>query len=194
MQRSARDVVIAATMADPVCSAVLDRMPALGLSEWWLTAGAVFQNVWNALSGMAPGTGIKDYDVFYFDGLDLSWEAENRVIRAAAELFADIEATIEVRNEARVHRWYEKRFGKVISPFQSARDAIDSFAATACCVGLTRAGEVIDLYASFGLDDTIAMHLKPNPRIAPRRIYETKANQYQTRWPQLTIDPWEPGH
>jgi hypothetical protein len=192
MQPSGRDFVIATTLADPVCAAVLEWMPALGLTEWWLTAGAVFQNVWNALSGMAPGAGIKDYDVFYFDESDLSWEAEDRVIRAAAGLFADIGATIEVRNEARVHLWYEERFGKDISPFASARDAVDSFAATACCVGLTRDGGDIDLYTTFGLDDTIAMHLKPNPRIAPRSVYETKATQYQTRWPQLTFDPWDP--
>ena len=192
VQLSDRDLVIAASLADPVCAAVLERMPELGLSEWWLTAGAVFQNVWNALSGLPPGTGIKDYDVFYFDESDLSWEAEDRIIRAAAELFADIGATIEIRNEARVHLWYEERFGKAISPFTSARDAIDSFAATACCVALTRDGQRIDLYAPFGLDDTIAMHLKPNRRMAPRSVYETKATQYQTRWPQLTADPWEP--
>lgn len=185
--------MIATTLADPVCAAVLERMPALGLSEWWLTAGAVFQNVWNALSGMPPGAGIKDYDVFYFDKSDLSWEAEDRIIRAAAKLFADIGATIEIRNEARVHLWYEERFGKAISPFASACDAIDSFAATACCVALTRDGQNTDLYAPFGLDDTIAMHLKPNRRLAPRRVYETKVNQYQARWPQLTAEPWAPG-
>lgn len=48
---------IAAAAADPVCAAILDRMPHLGLSEWWLTAGAVFQNVWNAVKGHAPGYG-----------------------------------------------------------------------------------------------------------------------------------------
>lgn len=185
--------MIAAALADPVCAAVLERMPALGLSEWWLTAGAVFQNVWNAISGMPPGAGIKDYDVFYFDESDLSWEAEDRIICAAADLFADTGATVEIRNEARVHLWYEERFGKAISPFASARDAIDSFAARACCVALTRDGQYIDLYAPFGVDDTIAMHLRPNYHLAPRSVYETKVNQYRARWPQLTADPWDPG-
>lgn len=192
VQRSGHDVVIAAALADPVCAELLERMPALGLAEWWLTAGAVFQNVWNAVSGMPPGAGIKDYDVFYFDKSDLSWEAEDRIISEAADLFADIGATIEIRNEARVHLWYEERFGKAISPFASARDAIDSFAATACCVALTRDGQHIDLYAPFGVDDTIAMHLRPNRRLAPRSVYETKVDQYRARWPQLTADPWEP--
>lgn len=89
---------IAAAAADPVCAAILDRMPHLGLSEWWLTAGAVFQNVWNAVEGHAPGYGIKDYDVFYFDDTDLSWEAEDAVIRRAADLFHDVPAHVELRN------------------------------------------------------------------------------------------------
>ncbi|WP_299521214.1 nucleotidyltransferase family protein [uncultured Serinicoccus sp.] len=52
-------------------------MPQLGLREWWLTAGAVFQNVWNAIEGRPAGYGINDYDVFYFDAEDLSWDAED---------------------------------------------------------------------------------------------------------------------
>ena len=121
---------IAAAAADPVCAAILDRMPHLGLSEWWLTAGAVFQNVWNAVKGHAPGYGIKDYDVFYFDDTDLSWEAEDAVIRRASDLFRDVPAHVELRNEARVHLWYEAKFGTPAAPFTSATDAIDSFAST----------------------------------------------------------------
>lgn len=76
--------VLMAVLSDPLCEAVLDRLPSLGLREWWLTAGAVFQNVWNAVEGRPPGYGIKDYDVFYFDDTDLSWEAEDTVIRLYA--------------------------------------------------------------------------------------------------------------
>lgn len=47
---------VGAVLADPVCRAVLERMPQLGLPEWWLTAGAVFQNIWNAEEGNQPGT------------------------------------------------------------------------------------------------------------------------------------------
>ena len=51
-------------MADPTVAAILDRAPALGLGEWWLTAGALFQTVWNSLTGRSPGTGIRDADFF----------------------------------------------------------------------------------------------------------------------------------
>ncbi|GAB48791.1 hypothetical protein MOPEL_081_00050 [Mobilicoccus pelagius NBRC 104925] len=185
---------IAAAAADPVCAAILDRMPHLGLSEWWLTAGAVFQNVWNAVEGHAPGYGIKDYDVFYFDDTDLSWEAEDAVIRRASDLFHDVPAQIELRNEARVHLWYEAKFGTPATPFTSATDAIDSFASTTCCVGLTRASADgptgTQIYAPFGLDDVFAMHMRPNRRLAPQTVYDAKVTDYRRRWPSLTSDPW----
>lgn len=181
---------MAAVLADPVCVAILERMPSLGLSEWWLTAGAVFQNVWNVVEGRAPGYGIKDYDVFYFEAGDLSWEAENAVIEEAAALFADVPARVEVRNEARVHLWYEDKFGTPAAPFTSAADAIDAFASTTCCIGITRAQGSIHVYAPFGLDDVLAMHMRPNRRLAPQSVYDTKVAQYQQRWPALTSDPW----
>lgn len=182
--------VLAAVLADPICAAVLDRLPSLGLQEWWLTAGAVFQNVWNAVEAKPPGYGIKDYDVFYYDDTDLSWEAEDAVIRAAADLLADVPAPIEVRNEARVHLWYEEKFGRPCPPFVSATDAIDAFASTTCCVGVTRDDAGLRVYAPFGLADVMAMHMRPHRRLAPQHVYDTKVSQYSARWSSLTSDPW----
>lgn len=182
--------VLEAVLADPVCQAILDRVPQLGLAEWWLTAGAVFQNVWNAVEGRPPGYGINDYDLFYFDDSDLSWEAEDRVISAAAGLFGDLAATIEVRNEARVHLWYEEKFGTPAESFASAADAIDAFASTTCSVGINRAPEGLQIYAPPGLADVFAMRMRPHRRLAPRSVYETKVRQYRERWPSLSHDPW----
>ncbi|WP_082177110.1 nucleotidyltransferase family protein [Arsenicicoccus sp. oral taxon 190] len=165
-------------------------MPSLGLAEWWLTAGAVFQNVWNAVDSRPPGYGIKDYDIFYFDDCDLSWEAEDAVIRRAADLFDDLDARVEIRNEARVHLWYEAKFGTQIAPYRSAADAIDSFASTTCCVGITRDRDALRVHAPFGLEDVLALHMRPNRRIAPQHVYETKVAEYRSRWPSLTHDPW----
>lgn len=92
-----------AVLADPNF-AVLERSPFLGLPDWWCTAGAVFQNVWNQVEGRPAGYGIKDYDLFYFDDSDLSWEAEEQILQAAKALFADLARDVEVRNQARAHR------------------------------------------------------------------------------------------
>src|SRR5690242_7164937 len=99
-------------------------MPRLGLATCYLTAGGVVQTLWNVLSGRDPRAGIKDYDIFYFDDSDLSYAAEDAVIQQANALFPDLPAPVEVRNEARVHLWYEEKFGVPARPFTSCEDAI----------------------------------------------------------------------
>lgn len=179
-----------AVLADPACHALLHRLPDLGLDEWWLTGGAVFQNVWNALEGKPPGWGIKDYDVFYFDPTDLSWEAEDAVIRRVTTLLADVPAHVEVKNEARVHLWAEEKFGEDVAPLSSAAAAIEGFAATACAVGVTRDDSGPRVHAPFGLEDVFALRMWPNHRVPLRRVYDLKVASYTTRWPSLVCEPW----
>jgi hypothetical protein len=176
-------------MADPTVCAILDRAPELGVSDWWLTAGLLFQTVWNSLTGRPAGSGIRDADFFYFDP-DTSWEAEDAVIRAGAELFADLPVPAEIRNEARVHLWYAEHFGTPAPPFRDCADAIDSFAADCCSYGVTvRDGRPL-VYAPNGYDDLFAMIVRPNPRLAPRRVYEAKAARWSAQWPELTVLAW----
>jgi hypothetical protein len=106
---------------NPVVVAIVDRMPVVGLADCWLTAGALFQTVWNVLSDRDPTAGILDYDLNYFDDTNLSWAAENEAIACAAKAFGDIDATIQVRNEARIHLWYEAKFGVACPPYRSTR-------------------------------------------------------------------------
>jgi uncharacterized protein len=177
--------------ADPIVRAVLERAPALGLGEWWLTAGVLFQTVWNALTSRPAGTGIHDVDLFYFDG-NTSWEAEDAVIRAGAKLFADLPVPVEIRNEARVHLWYADRFGTPAPPFRDCADAIDHFAAVCCCYGVTMTADGgLRVYAPHSYDDLFAMVVRPNRRLAPRHVYETKAARWVEQWPELTVLPWD---
>jgi uncharacterized protein len=179
-------------LADPTVRAVLGRAPRLGVPDWWLTAGVLFQTVWNALTGRPAGTGIRDADLFYFDA-DTSWEAEDAVIRAGAELFDGLPVPVEIRNEARVHLWYAEHFGApAAAPFTSSRDAIDSFAAVCCAVGVTLDDGAPRVYAPFGLDDLFGMVVRPNRRLAPRHVYEAKTARWKEHWPELTVLPWAP--
>ena len=170
---------------------VLGRAASLNLPGWYLTAGCVFQTVWNVVTGRSPTSGIKDYDLFYFDGNDLSWEAEDRVIGAARVRFADLRADVEVRNEARVHLWYERKFGVVSRPYSSTEAAIDSFAATTCCVGIRlETGGRWRVYAPHGLSDVFNLVVRPNPLLAPRDVYEAKAARWRQQWPELSVLDW----
>ena len=185
---------LAIVTADPTVRAVLDRAPDLGVGDWWLTAGVLFQTVWNSLTGRPQGSGLRDADLFYFDA-DTSWDAEDAVIRAGAQLFADLPVPVELRNEARVHLWCAERFGTPAPPFRDCADAIDSFAAVCCCVGVTLDPDGSPrVYAPHGYEDLFAMVARPNRRLAPRSVYETKAARWRQEWPALTVLPWEHGN
>jgi hypothetical protein len=174
-----------------VLTEVIERAASLQLPNWYVTAGCLFQTVWNVTTGRTPTTGIKDYDIFYFDADDLSWDAEDRVIKAAEQTFAGLPADVEIRNEARVHLWYEKKFGVACAPYRSAEAAIDSFAATTCCLGVRRdPGGRWRIYAPHGFSDVFNLVLRPNPVLAPREVYETKAARWRELWPELTVLKW----
>ena len=71
---------------------VLARAAAMDLPGWYLVAGCLYQTVWNVVTGQPPEAGILDYDLAYFDDSDLSWEAEDKVIRAGNAVFAGVPA------------------------------------------------------------------------------------------------------
>ncbi|MCI3271445.1 nucleotidyltransferase family protein [Streptomyces sp. 7R015] len=173
---------------------VLTRTAALDLPGWYVTAGCLFQTVWNVVTGRPPTHGIKDYDVFYFDAGDLSWEAEDAVIRAGREVFAGLAAEVEVRNEARVHLWYEEKFGVPCPPYESCEAAIDSFVATTCCLGVRLESDGRwRVYAPHGLSDVFNLVVRPNPVLAPRSVYEAKTARWRREWPELTVLEWPSG-
>jgi uncharacterized protein len=179
-----------AVLRNPTVVEVLARAERLDLPDWYLAAGCLFQTVWNVLEGHDPERGIGDYDLIYCDGTDLSWEAEDVVIRRCAAAFADLGAEVEVRNQARVHLWYENHFGVPCAPLRSSADAVDTYAAHACRVAVRRSGGRYEVYAPAGFADLFGFVLRPNPAVAPRAVYETKAARWVTLWPRLRVLPW----
>ena len=156
---------------NPALPEVLAGATALDLPNWYLTGGCLFQTVWNVTTGRPPTHGIKDYDLFYHDASDLSWEAEDAVIRAGRAVFGDLAARVEIRNEARVHLWYEDRFGVPCPPHASVEAAIGSFAATTCCLGVRRERDGgLRVHAPHGLADVFDLVVRPNPVLAPRAV------------------------
>jgi uncharacterized protein len=160
------------------------------LRDWWLTSGCLFQTVWNVRSGRRPGAGILDYDVFYFDE-DLSWEAEDRAITAANALFADLGVSVQLRNQARVHLWYETKFGIAYARLRSARHAVRRFPCRASAVAVTMLDDgQIAFYAPYGLRDSLHMTIKPNRWLPIPDVYTAKTTRWRQEWPNLTVEPW----
>jgi hypothetical protein len=162
----------------------------LDLPQWRIVSGAVYQTVWNALTGRDPDHGIKDFDLFYFDGSDLSYEAEDVVVRRAAAVFpTDVSPLVEVRNQARVHLWFEDHFGEPYAPLSSADEAIGRFVAPAFAVGVRlEADDRIDISAPFGLDDVFALRLRPNPHRPLSTAYVKITASARARWPEATVE------
>ncbi|KAK3187324.1 hypothetical protein K4F52_003955 [Lecanicillium sp. MT-2017a] len=171
---------------------ILSRVHALNLPNWYLAAGAVSQTIWNHMSGMPPETGISDYDLVYHDASDLSWEAEDRVIQAGKALFADIATEVEIRNQARVHIWYEEKYSVKCPPHRSVEAGIDTWISTSAMIGirLKEDGEAWSVYAPRGLADFFNMVARPNDAVGVREQYDKKAARWKGIWKGLTVEPW----
>lgn len=170
--------------AEPVLMEVLTLARQLALPDCWLVSGAIYNSVWNVLTGRPSLRGVKDIDLFYFDASDLSYEAEDVVIRRAAPIFAHLPLPVEIRNQARVHLWYEGHFGRPYAPLASSREGIDRFA-----LQLDDRGGLV-VYAPYGLDEMFSFRLTPNRKQDNRRTHEAKAARALTLWPELQVETW----
>jgi hypothetical protein len=111
------------------------------------------------------------------------------VIRAAARAFpADLASLVEVRNQARVHLWFEDHFGEAYTPLSGSDEAIGRFVAPVFAVGvrLERDGR-LDIAAPFGLEDIFAMRIRPNPSRPLARGWAKVTASAKARWPELAV-------
>src|SRR5580700_10045032 len=123
-----RERLTAILRATPLLMRVLTVSRGLDLLDWLVFSGAVYQPVLNHLTGRAPDYAIKDYDLGYFDAADTSYEAEDVVIcRVAAAFAPPFDTLVEVRNQARVHLWFEDKFGEAYAPLTCSAEALERF-------------------------------------------------------------------
>ena len=187
MRRSSQDHFVDLVLQDPANAAILARLPELELDDCWLVAGCLFGPVWDACTGVRPGTHTRDYDIFYWDA-DTSWEAENAVIERAEHLFGDLGVVIEVRNQARVPLWFEQHFGSPYPTSTGSQENIGRFIVAGTCLGLRPDGHGgFALCAPFGLDDMFTGVLRPNPNNPTPEQFAAKCASYRARWPWLTV-------
>ncbi len=167
---------------------VMETARDLDLPDWLIFSGAIYQPVVNHLTGRDPDYGIKDYDLGYHDPADISYEAEDVVIRRVAAAFAPpLREMVEVRNQARVHLWFEGKFGEAYAPLASSAEALTRFTSTTFAVGARlEADGALSVYAPFGLDDLFALRLRPNPTRETLGFART-AEAARRRWPELEI-------
>lgn len=174
--------------ASPTLMRTFEAARLLDLPDWWIVSGAIYNQVWNHLTGRPEMTGVKDIDLFYFDP-DTSYAAEDAAIRSAASHFAP-DPPIEVRNQARVHLWYEQHFGQSYDALTKTTDGLENFVCRTHAVGMRLGPDGFEVCAPFGLDDMFAFRLTPNPVRDGRATHMAKAARQSAVWPELEVVPW----
>lgn len=177
--------------SSPLLAEIIGRWPEIGLPDGWLVAGALAQTVWNQRFVLPVTYGIDDVDLAYFDANDISEEAEADHAARIAALFRHLPVRLDVKNEARVHLWYERKFGYPIEPYRSIEAAIATFPTTASAVGVRPAGNGFDVIAPFGLADMQGGIVRPNKAQIARERYAAKVERWLACWPGLTVVDWD---
>ncbi len=178
--------------SDPGLMHLLHRLRGLRLPQWRLVSGCLYQTVWNVLTDRARGTGIKDYDLIYFDAGDPSWEAEDAVIRQVAAATADCVGPVETRNQARVHLWFPQRFRCAYPRLASADDSLAFYASVVHAVGVRLEDDGrLNVIAPFGLDDIFAMVIRPNYALENAASHAAKAQRAKAIWSEVVVLPWQ---
>jgi uncharacterized protein len=174
--------------SDWICR-VLAIVAALDLPDCWVGAGAVRDLVWDVRfgDGFDPAA-IVDVDVVFFDPDDLTAECEQRIedgLRAKEPA-----VKWDVKNQARVHLWFEDRFGCPAEPLGSAAEGVATWPerASAVAVRLGPDGE-IDVLAPFGLDDLLDGVWRRNPARVTDAEWQARLDRKQPgrRWPAVTV-------
>lgn len=173
---------------DPDLMTVLTTVRDLCLNDWLVFSGSVYQAVWNDVTGRAPGYGVKDFDLGYFDE-NVSWDAEDVVIRRVAEAFEEpLRSRVEARNQRRVSEWFPAKFGEPYPPIANTAEALTRFVAPAFAVGVRlEDDDRIKVVAPFGLEDAFAMTIRPNPNRPLAKDWDRVTASALERWPELTI-------
>jgi hypothetical protein len=167
---------------------VLDAITKL--PNAWLGAGVIFQNVWNVFHGFAFNTYVKDIDIFYWEEEDLSWRKENSRISHLNKILPDIDLSLDVKNIARVHLWYEHRFGIKKTPYKSVQESIGTWPVIGACIAVREKKGKLEFIAPYGFQDMFSMRIRANKVLVDKNIYQSKALIWQEQWPLLSVEPW----
>jgi uncharacterized protein len=170
---------------------VLQRVAALDLPDCWVGAGAVRDLVWDLRFGHGfDPANIADVDVVFFDPDDLTAAGEHDIERRLHEQDPSVEW--DVKNQARVHVWFEAKFGHPAEPLTSTTEGVATWpeTATAVAVRLERDGSLA-IAAPLGLDDLLDGVWRGNfVRVTDSEYRKRLARkQPAVRWPGVVVVP-----
>lgn len=170
---------------------IIERSEKLGLDHWAVGAGFLQQSTWNMFHHRPLLENIKDIDWVYYDDTDLSEDAEKNIIDKVHKVMTDIPIRLDIKNQARVHVWYENKFGYPIKKYDDLRHAISTWPTTSTAVALTQINKKIEVIAPFGFSDLMTMTVRANKAQITKEIYMAKLSRWSKLWPNIKIIKWE---
>ena len=170
---------------------VLIRLEKTSIKKYpyYVGAGAINQTVFNYYHGYESDYGIKDYDIVYFDE-DTSYEAEDVIIKDLEERLKNIDVVSDIKNQARVHIWYNPKYGTNREPYTSCEDAVSSWGSTVTCIGIRKEQGKLVVYCPYGLDDLFSLTIRPVKRYFDKESYEARCKRWKAKWDKLNIIEW----
>lgn len=178
--KTAEDI-LALIAADSSRLHLLRVLREVGPEGAWIGAGFVRNAVWDHLHGYGEATPLADIDVLHFAPrvLDPQADADFEVA-----LRRRCEAPWSVKNQARMHLRNGDR------PYRDCADALCHWAETCTAVALRLVGERLELLAPLGVDDLLALKVRPTAHFAGKpEVYRRRLREknWTTRWPLLDI-------
>ena len=168
---------------------ILVRLSKLDLPNYYMGAGCITQSVWNSLYSCEIGYGISDVDIVYFDS-DLSMEKESCIIEHLTKELPNTRYALDIKNQARVHLWYEEKFGFPTVAYKSTEEAINTWPSTATSIGVKLENGALKVYAPYGMNDMFNGIIRANKTLITKEIHDQKSKKWYNKWQGLTVIKW----
>jgi Uncharacterized protein conserved in bacteria len=168
---------------------MLRELSNINLPNHYIGGGYITQTIWNHIYRKELHYGISDIDIVYYCDKDLSEEAEKKTEELVIKKldFLNLNFGIDVKNEARVHLWYEKKFGIPLEKYESSEEAIASWPSYSTAIGVRMEEENITVFAPYGFHDLFSGIIRHNKILATEEVFFGKAEKWKQKWPDLVV-------
>lgn len=154
--------------------------------NYYLAAGCINQTIFNYYHNYDLDYGIGDYDIVYYDE-DTSYEKEDIIIKDLKERLKHLDLKFDIKNEKRVHIWYNEKYKTNRKEYQSVEDAISKWGTTITCLGVRMENNKLIVCAPYGLNDLFNLILRPVKIDFTKEAYEKKVTKWTSKWELLKV-------
>ena len=158
--------------------------------NYYLAAGCINQTIFNYYHNYDLDYGIGDYDIVYYDE-DTSYEKEDIIIKDLKERLKHLDLKFDIKNEKRVHIWYNEKYKTNRKEYELVEDAISKWGTTITCLGVRMENNKLIVCAPYGLNDLFNLILRPVKIDFTKEDYEKKVTKWTSKWELLKVIRYE---